>query len=339
MKSIILCGGGGTRLWPESTPDCPKQFMKVNSAQSLIAETVLRLLPLMRPEDMVLVTNALYAEAARAELEAVGCEAAHIVCEPAARNTAPAIALGVSYIRDEIGADNDEIIFVAPSDHIINNRKAFYNSLRQAETLAGQDYFVTFGIVPDYPETGYGYIEAGDECGNGYLVSRFHEKPQRELAAQYLSAGNYYWNSGMFMFKLSTFVDELAEHAPDVSAHFATGYAKALAEFSAVAKISVDYAIAERTARAVVVPLAAGWNDVGSWDSVYDISAKDDSDNVLSGQVKCLDCSGVMVRANSRSVALAGVDDLLVVETDKAVLIIKRSRSQAVREFAEHFKE
>ena len=160
MKAIILCGGGGTRLWPESTPKQPKQFLKIHSENSLLAETVLRLLPIMRAEDMVVLTGDAYREQAVEELANIGCEAAHVVCEPCARNTAPAIALGVTYIKEKLLSQADETIFVAPSDHIISNRREFYHCLRLAEPLAQAGWFVTFGVVPYYPEVGYGYIEA-----------------------------------------------------------------------------------------------------------------------------------------------------------------------------------
>lgn len=334
MKAIILCGGGGTRLWPESTPKQPKQFLKIHSDNSLLAETVLRLLPVMRAEDMVILTGETYREQAVEELANIGCDAAHVVCEPCARNTAPAIALGVAYLKDKMLVSGEETVFVAPSDHIISNRREFYHCLRMAAPLAQSGWFVTFGVVPDYPETGYGYIEAGEELSVGYSVSCFKEKPTRVVAAGYLDAGNYYWNSGMFLFTVDSFISELTKNAGDVAAYFSNGFDSAMLHFADVPKISIDYAVAERTDMAAVVPFSVGWNDVGHWDSVYDISGKDEKDNVLRGVVKCLDCSGVMVRANSRTVAVAGLSDIIVVETEDSVLVIKRGKSQLVKEFA-----
>ena len=332
MKAIILCGGGGTRLWPESTPKQPKQFLKIHSDNSLLAETVLRLLPIMRAEDMIVLTGAAYREQAIEELANIGCEAAHVVCEPCARNTAPAIALGVTYIKEKLFAQVDETIFVAPSDHIISNRREFYHCLRLAEPLAQAGWFVTFGVVPYYPEVGYGYIEAGEELSVGYSVSCFKEKPTRAVAAEYIEAGNYYWNSGMFLFTASSFFVELGKYADEIAIHFTNGFAEAISNFAEIPKISIDYAIAEKTDKAAVVPFSVGWSDVGHWDSVYDISGKDEKDNVLRGTVKCLDCSGVMVRANNRTVAVAGLSDIIVVETTESVLVIKRGKSQLVKD-------
>ncbi|MFA6074234.1 MAG: mannose-1-phosphate guanylyltransferase [Negativicutes bacterium] len=331
MKAIILCGGCGTRLWPESTLKQPKQFLKIHSDNTLLAETVLRLLPIMRAEDMVILTGEAYRAQVVAELANIGCEAAHIVCEPCARNTAPAIALGAAYIKEKLAVEDGETIFVAPSDHIISNRREFYHYLRLAESLAQSGWFVTFGVVPDYPETGYGYIEAGEELNIGYSVSCFKEKPTRAVAAEYVEAGNYYWNAGMFLFTINSFFIELSKHAGDVAAYFIDGFDSAMRNFADIPKISIDYAVAERTDKAAVVPFSVGWNDVGHWDSVYDISGKDDKDNVLRGDIKCLDCSGVMVRANSRIVAVAGLSDVIVVETADSVLVIKRGKSQLVK--------
>ena len=209
MKIIILAGGGGTRLFPLSRTCFPKQFMKIGGDQSLLAQTVMRLMPMAKAADMVIVTNQEYIHHVKSELATCRAEEAHILLEPVGRNTAPAIALAARYCLDELGVGADEVMLVTPSDHIIRQEELFLKAVRQAGNMALRESIVTFGITPDKPETDYGYIEAGAVYGSGFIVNSFKEKPNQVTAEQYVAAGSYYWNSGMFAFTISHFMQEL----------------------------------------------------------------------------------------------------------------------------------
>ncbi|HWQ62740.1 MAG TPA: mannose-1-phosphate guanylyltransferase, partial [Negativicutes bacterium] len=216
MKIIILAGGGGTRLFPLSRANYPKQFLKLGGRLSLLAQTVARFLPLAAPADIIVVTNHDHLHQVRAELEVCGAGGAHIILEPVGRNTAPAVALAARYCLDKLGTGDDELLLVTPSDHIVGQPGVFADAIRQAAAMAAGNRVVTFGVKPDKPETGYGYIQAGAPSGAGFLVDSFKEKPDAQTAEQYLQAGNYYWNSGLFAFTIGTFRDELAKHQPAI---------------------------------------------------------------------------------------------------------------------------
>lgn len=331
MKVIILAGGGGTRLFPLSRTDLPKQFLKIDGKKSLLAQTVRRFLPIVSPKDIVIVTGQKYFHHVQYELAEVGAAGAHILQEPVGRNTAPAIALAARFCLDMLGADSGEVLFVTPSDHIIRPAESFLAVVRQG-VAAAKDKIVTFGIKPDKPETGYGYIQAGKQVGDSYHVSSFREKPDKKMAQEYLNAGNYYWNSGMFCFTIGCLLEELSLHQPQLYNIIDRNFESAMSNFADMPDISFDYAIAEKSAKVVTIPLTAYWNDIGSWDAIYDVLEKDSDGNALRGDCLPLECSHTLMLGRSRLLAGIGLKDLLVVETDDVILVAKKGESQKVKD-------
>ncbi|WP_094603841.1 Alginate biosynthesis protein AlgA [Sporomusa silvacetica DSM 10669] len=338
MKLIILAGGGGTRLFPLSRTCMPKQFLKLGDSDSLLTQTVKRFLPLLKPSDIVVVTNKEYTHHVKTELAACGASSAHILLEPVARNTAPAIALAARFCQDELGAAADEVLFITPADHIIHPVDIFIKNVRQAVELAAQDKVVTLGIKPDKPETGYGYIQAGESLGTAYQVDSFREKPDKETAEQYLAAGNYYWNSGMFAFTTGRIMEEFREHAPEIYQLMSAPLGEVINTFDTMPSISIDYAVAEKSLRVVMEPLTAYWNDIGSWDAIYDVLAKDHSGNALQGDCLPIDCSNTLMLGRNRLIAGLGLEDVLVVETDDVIVVAKRGESQKVKDVVAELK-
>lgn len=338
MKIIILAGGGGTRLFPLSRANYPKQFLKIGAPQSLLAQTVARFLPLAAANDIVIVTNHEHLHHVRAELAVCGAGAAHILLEPVGRNTAPAVALAARYCLDNLGADEAELLLVTPSDHLVGKPEAFARAIRQAAAMAAGGRIVTFGVRPDKPETGYGYIQAGARSGDGYIVDSFKEKPDAATAERYLQAGNYYWNSGLFAFTVGTFTDELSRHQPAIRAGLGQPYEALLERFAGLPDISLDYAIAEKSDRIVTFPLDADWSDIGSWDAIYDVLPKDAAGNAIQGDCLPVGCRDSLILGHSRLIAGIGLEDVLVVETDDVILVAKKGESQKVKDIVGELK-
>lgn len=339
MKVIILAGGGGTRLFPLSRKCRPKQFLTLaDDGQSLLAGTVQRFLGCVTAADIIVVTSRAYLHHVRSELAAAGAEAAHIVLETEPRNTAPAIALAAEYAVDQLGAGPNEVLFVSPSDHIIRPAEAFAAAVEKAAAVAAQGHLVTFGIRPTKPETGFGYIEAGPEQNGVCPMLAFREKPDRAAAEAYLASGHYYWNAGMFAFTVQTFLAELKTYAPAIAAGLAGGYEAALRNFASMPSISLDYALAEKSRLGMVVPLSIYWNDVGSWDAIYEALPKDKAGNALSGDCLPLDCTDSLMVGNSRLIAGIGLKDIMVVETPDVILVARKGESQKVRMLVDTLK-
>ncbi len=339
MKVMILAGGGGTRLFPLSRTSYPKQFLKIGSDKTLLTQTLERFLELVHPSDIMVVTNEEYFYHVKSELKERGAEEAHILLEPTARNTAPAITLGVRYCLDRLGVSEKEVLFVSPSDHIIKPNDAFLKDVKEVVDSAKGDKIVTLGIKPDKPETGYGYIKGGNPLGKGFEVERFVEKPDREKAVEYLKEGNYYWNAGMYAFSINTFVEELSACQPEIFELFSSNpYEELINKFDSMPSISVDYAIAEKSKRVVVLPLSAYWNDIGSWDAIYDVMDKDENKNVMSGDCLAIDCSQSLIFGDERLVAGVGLEDTIVVETDDVIVVAKKGESQRVKDLVEELK-
>jgi len=338
VKIIILAGGGGSRLFPLSRTRFPKQFLKLNGDKSLLGQTIARFMPLVKPSDMVIVTNQDYIHHVKTELAASKAQEAHILLEPLARNTAPAIAFAARYCVDRLGCGSDEVMFVTPSDHIIRPWETFTANVRQAAGMAKMHKIVTLGVQPDSPETGYGYIQAGKPFGSGFAVESFREKPDRATAEAYLATGSYYWNSGMFAFTIGCFMTELRAHRPDIYALADTSLDAMTANFAEMPNISVDYAVAEKSGQVVMLPLTAEWSDIGSWDAIYDVLDKDADGNAVKGDCIPIECSNTLMLGHSRLIAGIGLEDLLVVETDDVIVVAKKGESQKVNDLVSELK-
>ncbi|MCF6157494.1 MAG: mannose-1-phosphate guanylyltransferase/mannose-6-phosphate isomerase [wastewater metagenome] len=341
MKALILAGGSGTRLWPLSRKNFPKQFLTLNGDKSLLLQTVERVMGIIPPNDIIVVTKSGYQFYVISELSTVS--AAHSILEPTSKNTAPAIALGIKYCLDTLGCNKDEVIFVSPSDHIIRPVERFQEYLREAEKVAREGFIVTFGILPTRPETGYGYIKCtGYSPGSQqryFKADRFTEKPDRETAECYMREGNYFWNSGMFAFTLGTILEEFKKHEPQISKELDKGFDEMLSAFTQMPEISIDYAIMERSDRVVTLPLDVYWNDIGSWDSLFDVLEKDKDGNITQGDVCSVNTKGTLVIGNKRLISTVGLEDCLIIETDDAILIARKGEAQKVKDIVDRLKK
>jgi len=341
---VILSGGAGTRLWPVSREAHPKPFIVLPDGQSLMQKTLLRAAAL-KPDSILTITNRDYffiTRDAYAEMALAPGIALDYLLEPAGRNTAPAIAAGALRIREQFG--DEATMLVLPSDHLIHDFAAFTEAVEAAGELARRGYLVTFGIAPTGADTGFGYIEADQSRklgGVGLSVRRFVEKPSREKAEEYLASGRYYWNSGMFCFRVGEFLGELARCAPEVSDAVAAAWQATPRDqvpvaidpesFARIADISVDYAVMEKTTRVAVVPGRFDWSDIGSWQALGELVPADADGNRVQGEAVLVDSSDCFVRSEDRLVAALGVQNLLVVDTPDALLIADRSRAQEVK--------
>lgn len=342
ITPVIMAGGSGTRLWPLSRASHPKQFLALNGDKTMLQQTVERLSDLPKSEAITICNEEhrfFVAEQLR-EIDALG----RVILEPVGRNTAPAIALAALAEKAD-----DPLLLVLAADHVIADQEAFTEAVMSAVPLAESGKIVTFGIVPTEAHTGYGYIEAGDSLDGAHSIASFQEKPDLETAARYLSEGGYYWNSGMFLFRASRYLQELKAYRPDIAAACEGAMATIYSDldfiridrdaFSACPEDSIDYAVMEKTSDAVVVPMDAGWSDIGSWSSLWDVSDKDDSGNATVGDVVLLDTTNSFVRTDERLVALLGLNDVVVVSTKDATLIARKDRVQDARIIAAQLKK
>ncbi|MGE5474330.1 MAG: mannose-1-phosphate guanylyltransferase/mannose-6-phosphate isomerase [Ignavibacteriales bacterium] len=340
MKIIILAGGGGTRLFPLSRTSFPKQFLKIGSDKTLLGQTFDRYSELVEPKDIIVVTNQEYYYHVEAEIKDCGIENAHVLLEPCAKNTAPAIALAAKYILEKIGGETDEVLFICPSDHVIIPKDVFINDVKTVIKAAQNNKIVTIGVKPNKPETGYGYIKIGLPWQYGHKVDEFVEKPDLARAMQYVSSGKYYWNSGMYAFSIKTFIEELALHQAGIYDLFTNNsYEEMIRNFEGMPSISIDYAVAEKSSRVITIPISSYWNDIGSWDAIYDAMQKDENKNVKNGDCMTIDCSDSLLIGADRLVAGIGLEDMIVIETDDVILVSKKGESQKVKEFVEKLKK
>ena len=344
---VIMAGGSGSRLWPLSRELYPKQFLQLDGEATMLQATVNRLQQLACAAPLV-ICNEDHRFLVAEQLRHLGKLAHNIILEPAGRNTAPAIALAALTALQTAGAGEDPLLLVLAADHVIRDEAAFTASVQAAIPHAEAGKLVTFGIVPTQPETGYGYIRRGTEQQGAFAVAQFVEKPDAVTAERYLASGEYYWNSGMFLFRASRFLAELKAFRPDIHAacSLAVGTINPDLDFVRVDKAaflacpsdSIDYAVMEKTADAVVVPMDAGWSDVGSWSSLWEISTKDEAGNVFRGDVLQHASQNNYVFAESSLVSLVGVDNLVVVQTKDAVLVVDQRKVQDVKKIVEGLK-
>ncbi|MBS0379610.1 MAG: mannose-1-phosphate guanylyltransferase/mannose-6-phosphate isomerase [Proteobacteria bacterium] len=346
LVPVILSGGAGTRLWPLSRELHPKQLLPLTGENTMLQQTVERLagLDVSAP---VIVCNEAHRFLVGEQLRQIAVTPLSLLLEPFGRNTAPAIALAAHAVRAGVG--DDAVLLVLPADHVIRDLAAFRAAVGAALPAAQAGNLVTFGIVPDRPETGYGYIQRGAAQQGAYRIERFVEKPDLARAQQFLAAGSYYWNSGMFMFRAARYLEELTRCAPVMAQACAAVYAGLRREgdfaridaelFAACPSDSIDYAVMEKTTAAVVVPLDAGWSDVGSWSSLHETLEHDADGNVVRGDVLLEDTHGSYLFAQNRLLAAVGLRDHVVVETDDAVLVAPKARAQEVKAIVQKLKD
>lgn len=344
---LILSGGSGTRLWPISRRNLPKQFLSLAGDQTLFQQTVQRAIRLPDATAPVVVASNDHRFLAAEQLQELKIDGASILLEPVARNTAPAIAVGA---LQALSRHADAIVLVLPADHLIGDAGSFQEAVSRALPLAEKGWLVTFGIRPDRPETGFGYIRRGAPLeGEGFQVAQFVEKPKQDVATGYLASGEYDWNSGMFMFRADRYLEELGVHAPAMldAARQAFGQASTDLDFirlhdesfKAAPSDSIDYAVMEKTTRAAVVPVSCNWSDIGSWDALWMAADKDANGNHLEGDVIALDTRNTLVRSHDRHlVATVGLDDVVVVTTADATLVARRDASQDVKKIVDELK-
>lgn len=338
MKIIILAGGGGTRLFPLSRDCYPKQFLHVIGDKSLLAQTVERFLGLVRPEDIVIVTNERYIFHVQAELKIINAQEAHIITEPMGKNTAPAIALAQSYCRDVLQCGEDEILFVSPSDHLIKPIDDFQDLIRKAQDVA-KDNIVTLGIKPTKPEIGYGYIEAEKNNNLAKKVISFKEKPDLATAKKYITSGNYYWNGGMFMFSIVTMQAELTKYMPSIIDITQNGYQYTVDNFVNMPDISIDYAVAEKSQKMMMIPMEnIYWNDIGSFDAIAEVLS-DEEKNVFKGDILAENCTDTMIIGDTRLIAGIDLENLMIIDTPDALLVAKKGESQKVKNIVNKLKQ
>lgn len=341
---VIMAGGSGSRLWPLSRDLMPKQFLQLNGSQTMLQATLNRLVDIKATVPLV-ICNEHHRFIAAEQLRQINQLDNNILLEPVGRSTAPAIALAAMAALQK---GHDPLLLVLAADHVIANTAAFTAAVNQAAIFADSDKLVTFGIVPITPETGYGYIQRGEAVESGFSVASFVEKPNLEVAQQYLSSGEYYWNSGMFMFKASVYLTELKQHRPDIFAACEQAMTEVSPDldfirvnkdaFMACPDDSIDYAVMEKTAAAIVVPLDAGWNDVGAWSSLWEISEKDSNGNVHQGDVLSTASSNNYIFAETSLVATVGLENVVVVQTKDAVLVAAKDKVQDVKAIVQQLK-
>ncbi|MDM8563043.1 mannose-1-phosphate guanylyltransferase/mannose-6-phosphate isomerase [Candidatus Marithioploca araucensis] len=346
LTPVILSGGVGSRLWPLSRESYPKQLLALVDHQTLLQNTVKRLEGLANQSAPLMVCNENHRFLVAEQLRNIGVSAAHIILEPIGRNTAPAVAVAA---LTALSRDSDAILLVLPADHLIAKTSLFREAVTAGVPLASANNLVTFGIVPNRPETGYGYINATDVIeDNALSVKRFVEKPDLDTAQQYINSGEYYWNSGMFLFKASQYIKELETYAPDIvnSCRQAIDNAKKDKDFlrldadafKASPSDSIDYAVMEKTHSAVMIPLDAGWNDIGAWSSLWEVSEQDSEGNVILGDVLTENVHDSYLRAEHRLLAAIGVENLTIIETADAVLVAHKDHVQEVKKIVSRLK-
>ena len=373
---VIMAGGSGTRFWPLSREAMPKQLLRIDGEETLIQQTIIRVRPLIPTDHIHIVTNKSQADQIRYQVPELNRD--NFIIEPAAKNTAAAIGLAAVYLNHH---NTDSVMGILPADHVVKNKDAFLDTMKCAFTAAREGYLITIGIKPVRPETGYGYIQAGealnphphlnplpegeeiplplkgrDRVGMGFSsetpgifhVDRFTEKPDIETAKKYVSDGHYYWNSGMFVWKTSVILDEIERHMPSLakglkeikSAIGSSDEASVISKvFAGLESVSIDYGIMEKSDKVVVIPADLGWSDVGSWTALDDISPKDARGNVIAGNVVDVESRNTIIYASNRLVATAGLNDMVVVDTEDATLVCHKDRAQDVKKIVDELKK
>lgn len=348
MIPVVLSGGSGSRLWPLSRQAKPKQFLALTDDLTMLQNTINRLDGVDGIECPIVVCNEMHRFLVAEQLRQIGSEHQGIILEPCARDTAPAICLAALHA---LKSNKDELLLILPADHVISDISSFQHTLYEARVMAEKGYLVTFGIKPTRPETGYGYIKAGQkitESDSAYQIDKFVEKPDYKTANNYISSGEYFWNGGMFLCKSSRFLEEMALHSPDVLTSCELALQKATKDFDFIRvntnnfesspSISMDYAVMEKTESAVVVPMDAGWTDLGAWSAIHQVLEKDKNGNACKGDVVLQESENCLVFAENRLVTLFGMHNAVVVETSDAIIVADNKSCQEVKLIVEKLK-
>ncbi|MFZ4761642.1 MAG: mannose-1-phosphate guanylyltransferase/mannose-6-phosphate isomerase [Alphaproteobacteria bacterium] len=348
IQPVLLSGGSGSRLWPLSRELYPKQLLALASEQSLIQDTLKRVSDPNLYLPPIIICNEEHRFVIAEQARAIGITPSCIILEPVGRNTAPAVALAAIAVANTNNPDT--LLLVLPADHVIKDNDAFHADVKRAASAACQNYLVTFGIKPDYAETGYGYIKPAQNLSDGvYGIQCFIEKPTKEKAEEYLVDGSYRWNSGMFLFSAATYLEELKRFAADIATIAEKSWKSAQKDmefvrinrdsFQAASNISIDYAVMEKTDHSAVVDASFGWTDIGSWSALWDLHSKDTNGNVVVGDVLLEDTKNSYIRSGNQLIALVGVENLVVVATNDAVLVTTREKAQEVKKLVEQLKK
>ena len=333
MYGIILAGGSGSRLWPLSRDLYPKQLIAINGQESLLQSTCKRIQEFIADENIVSITNIKHTNDVRFQLSKYA-PSSKILSEPMGKNTAPAIAAGLAFIKQT--SKQDDIVIIMPSDHLIVDSESFRKTVEKAQKLAQKGYIITFGIKPTYPETGYGYVKVLEKLEEGYKVEKFVEKPDKETAQTYYESNSYYWNGGIFMAKVSVFLNEIKKYAPQITENiekldFSNSTALPYGIYENMPSISIDYAVMEKSDKIALVELESDWNDLGSWQALYNIKDKDENGNVIEGNVVTNNVKNSLIYSSKKLVAASGVENLILVETEDAVLACDKNNNQDVK--------
>ncbi len=343
---IILAGGIGSRLWPLSREHYPKQLLTLFGENSLLQETIKRVEALPESVNPIVICNKQYRFLVAEQMLEMGIETPNLILEPIGRNTAPAIAMA-AFLAQKLHPDQNPLLLILPADHIIPEQDVFMAAIQHSVKLS-RDHLVTFGIKPTYPETGYGYIRTGDVVAVPITkVAEFIEKPNKARAEEYLKAGSYYWNSGMFLFSSDQYLNELKTYRPNIyvaceaesqALHAKEGFFTLSEHFKNCPSESIDYAVMEQTDKALVFPLNVTWSDVGSWTALHEVLPQNQQGNILQGDVTCIETQNSMIRAESRLVAAIGLKDMIVIETRDAVMVVHKDHAQKVKELVAQLK-
>ena len=345
---VVMAGGTGSRLWPLSRELYPKQFLTVSGESSMLQQTVSRLKGINHAAPLI-ICNEEHRFIAAEQLRTSSVAHSSIILEPVGRNTAPAIALAAFQALKNAEENEEPILLVLAADHLIEDTLAFQSSINKALPFAEEGKLVTFGIVPTSPETGYGYIKGGESNGEGFVVDEFVEKPDFKTAQSYMNSGEYYWNSGMFLFKASRYIEELKKFSPDILNACEASMADTTPDvdfvrvnkeaFQSCPDDSIDYAVMEKTDSALVVPMDAGWSDVGSWSALWDVSEKDENNNVVKGDIISVNSQSNYLLSENKLIAAVGVENLVVVETKDAILVSHKDNVQDVKTVVNQLKK